>query len=510
MKFTRRDIASVDDHIELAWSRIPAGGGDFDLPDVISFADVRHYWQDYKAKLVQDIVRGSYYPGTVEIVDLPKGVLSVRPLARMSLPDRLVYEACVFAMAPAIDAVIPRAVYSYRWWKRGRTLVPSLKTWLDMQRRGRQLHKRHSSFLLAKTDVTSFYEYIDVDILMDDLDALDVPAWAVETLGRFLRAFNSLNQAWGLPQSSDASGILANLYLLPVDNEIIRNGLRHLRYSDDIWMFGSDWLDLRKVLLNINQILRTRRLSLASNKTKILPGSRVPDEFEDAEKDALNYGLQVAPAATLSKIRAMFDKAVGSDPVDVRDVRYSLTRLRREDDAYAVDWLLKNLGGLPHMARESLRYLDAFFDDFDTMGDALVDLLVNSNLAIYPYAEQHLLSFMIRRKVKSARANSEAWRILRDRNKESYVREFAARYLGREPAAGDGGRLRREFQKETNPRVRRALLVACYEARQRSSSWLDIIAASGSEVALTARYLKEGPKSVPVPWIEGSRAWRRI
>jgi Reverse transcriptase (RNA-dependent DNA polymerase) len=212
-----------------------------------------------------------------------------------------------------------------------------------MQRAARRLHKRNPNLLLARTDINAFYEHVDIDILSGDLGQIGAPQWTHDTIDNFLRAFNGLSNVWGIPQGSDMSGMLANLYLTTLDAEIRRGGYHHFRYSDDIYIFGSDWSALRQVLINANRILRHRHLNLATSKTQIIESSAVAQEFEDMEKDAINYGVRVGIPGAAEDVRALFDRAVGKDPVLTRDFKFSLTQLARLDDAHAVGWLKSHL-----------------------------------------------------------------------------------------------------------------------------------------------------------------------
>src|SRR5262249_7455211 len=153
-----------------------------------------------RARLISEIVFGQYKPSHVEVVDLPKDRLMVRPLSRLRLGARLSYEAAVLGSGLAIDSVIPREVYSYRWWKRKQRILGPVGSWLRMQRAARKHHKVNPGLLLARTDVTAFYESIDVEILLSDLHAVPMDDWAIEVLGGSLRAFNALGSVWGIPQ----------------------------------------------------------------------------------------------------------------------------------------------------------------------------------------------------------------------------------------------------------------------------------------------------------------------
>ena len=216
-----------------------------------------------------------------------------------------------------------------------------------MQREAQRLHAKSPGSSLLRTDITSFYEYVNTDIVFNELRNLDLPEWAVTLLEMFLSQFNNSSNAWGLPQGPDSSGVLANLYLLPLDKLLKQHRVKHLRYSDDLMVFGQTWKELRGLLVRINHICRSRHLSLSGPKTKIVAAENVLVEFEDSQKDAIKYGIEIEAEGSIESLREFFDQA--ADAANLRDVRFSLTQLALSGDDWAVPWLVVALPAFPHL-----------------------------------------------------------------------------------------------------------------------------------------------------------------
>jgi hypothetical protein len=491
--------------LDVAWNNVGFGSLDLDIPDVIRYADIAWQWDDFRAKLDHDFQSDRYHPTGVEIVDLPKDRLTVRPLARLEIGHRLIYEALVASAASSVKKAISPRVYSSRWWVQRERFVNPIGSWVQMQKDARSYHLRNVRHQLAQTDISSFFEHIDIGILVDDLRHLNVSTWTVDALEAFLTAFNNLSNAWGIPQGSDMSGILANLYLASLDSDFRRSGYRHFRYSDDIYIFGRDWTTLRSALINANKSLRHRHLNLAGSKTKIIRSADILGHLEDREKDAIKYGIEIGAPRAVAEVRDLFDRAVVDDPVTVRDIKFSLTNLAKLRDDYAVSWVVKNLIEIPHAAREAMVYLDRFARLDSKIGDAVADLFVDKVFATYPFAQQHILIFLIRNSISSRRLADEAWAILSDKNAEAFVREMAARYLGLRGPSGEGGGLKQIYQEEDHLRVRRALLIACYESKQSTERWLKVVSGSDPSLYWTARYLRSSPTFIPYPEVKRKR-----
>ncbi len=494
------DPLGLRPHLNAAHARLLAGQVAQEIPDPILHHDLAATWADVRENLLEALAQGRYSPRQVEVIDLPKDRLAVRPLARLHPVDQLLYEALVIALQPDLDRSIPRSVYSSRWSRRRNHLLNPVGSWLRMQSRGRTFHRRHPGLLMAKTDISSFYEHVDVALLTDALRGLLGDRPVVDVLADFLRNFAEQNQVWGLPQGSDASGVLANVYLLPIDLHLRDRGYTYFRYSDDILIFGPDWNTLRQELIRITQLLRGLRLHLASSKTRIVRGGHVLGEFEEADKDAIKYGLDVGLPGANDELRALFDAAVAdAGELRSRDVKFSLTQMARLRDDHAVDWLIGHLSAVPHLAREVVRYLTVFLNSDMRVHSAATKLLRTDALLFYPYAEMHLLILLMRDKQgRSAQVSGLVWRLLEDRNRPGFVREYAARFVGMYGRPGDATRLRGLLNAEGDPRLRRALLVAMYECGGVTEEFLRHPMRNVPDLKVAAQYLLTAP-TLPQP-----------
>jgi hypothetical protein len=483
--------------LDKAWVRLYKGHGQSDIPDVINLADVNSSWGAFRSKVFDSLRSGRVGPEYVEIIDLPKNPVSVRPIARLSVHDRLVYDTLVFSVADLIDHQLRDTVYSARWRNGGKEFWTPVDSWVSMQKRGVEI-VNSAPFQLARTDVVSFYEHIDVSTLSLDLQSLGAKSKVVKLLKKYLKMFQSSSHAWGIPQGPDASGILANMYLLPVDEFVHRERINYLRYSDDMMLFDTDWSALRSMLLEINSILRSRRLSMSSTKTGIYEHAESVKQLEDLEKDAINYGLKIGEIGSGDRLYKLFEQATSPGQRD-RDVKFSLYRMGEwTRDDRAIPWAMRNLVDSHHLASHLLAYLECFPNRRLAIGRALASALGLVLEKNYDHLEQRILQSATRQQIRSRKIKDFAWAILEDKNKSNLPREFAARYLGRFSSPADGQLLRRQYENEANSSVRRALLVASYEARSVSRTLLKRLADSDSDLSWICRYLLKDPH-IPLP-----------
>ncbi|WP_345962794.1 RNA-directed DNA polymerase [Streptomyces sp. BRB040] len=466
-----------------------------EIPDIAVYDDVRDQWKTgYCAELQNAVRDGNFGPHHTEIVDYPKNDIAVRPLTRFSASDRLIYDAMVFEISAELDDFRNESVYSYRWNHRTHKPIFWKTSWTRMRREAKAELLRNWNYKAATLDVSSFYEHIDVGILSDDLSMVTQNEIAVKRIAEFLRKFQTINHAWGLPQGSDASGILANVYLAPVDEFLQRNAFPFFRYSDDILIFDEEWNTLRDALIEVNRICRSKRLSLSAHKTGILDFPEVIQDLLSAQKSSIDQAVRHGDPEAERDVRSFFDNLIDADRVAATDLKFALNKLRVVGDDYAVGWCLKNLPYVAYASREIFAYFAACGYRQSTIQRDLEGFMRSKESTSYPYIEQRVLRHFVHQGIESEKMKSAAWDIMEDRNREEFPREFAVRYLGGMASASEAQLLRHKFESEASFAMRRALLIALYEAGKLSDRYLREVWYSLPELRWTCNYLAGNPK----------------
>ena len=95
---------------------------------------------------------------------------------------------------------------------------------------------------MLSTDVVSYFEYVEIGILIQDLLGLKgTDGQVVGLLSVFLNELQRSTDIWGIPQGPDASAILGNFYLRPVDRVLeLNKSVVGLRFQDDLMVFAKD------------------------------------------------------------------------------------------------------------------------------------------------------------------------------------------------------------------------------------------------------------------------------
>ncbi|NJL55996.1 RNA-directed DNA polymerase [bacterium] len=145
-----------------------------------------------------------------------------------------------------------------------------------------KMYKAGNSWI-ASTDVVSFYDTVDHHTLLQFVRKY------CEKDNRFLELLESCLSKWashsndtsmsrGIPQGSNASDYLANLYLYEIDQRMIVKGHQYVRYVDDIRILGKDKATVQRGLIEFDLELKKYGLVAQVSKTSV-------HQIEDIEKE---------------------------------------------------------------------------------------------------------------------------------------------------------------------------------------------------------------------------------
>ncbi|MEU1707539.1 RNA-directed DNA polymerase [Streptomyces sp. NPDC005706] len=459
-----------------------------ELPDVIGYQDIVHQWdRGYRARLEALIRSGDTGPVGAQIHDFPKNETAVRPLAHFDPRDRIIYEAMVYRLAPRIDRHLHPYVYGYKWWHRLARPVPWSACWRRMKESTRSTLRRNPALRIAHTDVSAFYEHIDIGSLVESLYDLD----GDESPGEDLAA---VTDARGLPQGPDASGILANLVLMPIDAFLAREKFPFARYSDDIRIFHRDRTALRDVLIEITRLLRGMGLTIAGAKTRILDPEEGLAEELDTRYSSLKHAVKNGVPGSRDKVREEFESLDKEGTFSGTKTRFVLNRMSELGDDYAVSWCLESLERTPHAVTEVFRYLAITGRSREREITSHLARFIDQGVsASFPFTEQRILRYFLSTQDSPAKTKEAAWMVLEDRNRQDHSREVAARYAGKHASLAESRILRNRFEREQIPAVRRALLVGLYESGHLTSDYLSKVKDAYAHLRWTCTFLATEP-----------------
>ena len=262
----------------------------------------------------------TYSPTIPDRVGVPKGELSTRTFALLSLPDWIVYTALVTLVS---EAAMPReewrynkSVFSNRPRSARRRPEGFFYRWETQYNRFNKACKGASDkhpFLL-ECDLTAFYDLIDHELLRSKIRRYMKDVYSLELLEAMLRGWTGATIGHGLPQGLEASAFLADLFLFQVDDEF-QNGssYSYLRYGDDIRIFSGSRRECEALGVKLESSVKRLGLVPNSSKTQILDTRRTTGWLRQLDYGAFREerrkrgSKKTSVAAKVAHIRAKID-----------------------------------------------------------------------------------------------------------------------------------------------------------------------------------------------------------
>ncbi len=202
---------------------------------------------------------------TASVVFADKGWRGVRPLHVMSLADRVLYRALVTLISESLPASL-RSRIPAEDFRQAPLEVPTAR-------------------YISKTDVTSYYEFVDHELLRAELINQTGEEIAADALIDLLQAI--LARRVGLPQVHPSSDVLGDTYIDPARRRLIRQGHPAFTYSDDFRITSDSLGRARAALEACATEVRSLGLVLNERKTYTYRASKYRKSltsFTDAER----------------------------------------------------------------------------------------------------------------------------------------------------------------------------------------------------------------------------------
>jgi hypothetical protein len=230
---------------------------------------------DELVRLVQDD-EFTFEPLADHKVYIPKPSSTLRTMSLLSIVDVIIYQAMVNVIAYYshihLVSLENQNVLGNLYAGPGKRWM--LKPWkIQYNRFVNRIVGIYNSGnnWIASTDIVAFYDTIDHERLMDVIRRFCpndekflilfrtcISKWAAHS--------NEISMSRGIPQGSNASDFLANLYLHDIDRIMIVQGYQYVRYVDDIRILGPDKATVQQGLILFD--LELKRAGLVAQVTK--------------------------------------------------------------------------------------------------------------------------------------------------------------------------------------------------------------------------------------------------
>jgi hypothetical protein len=441
---------------------------------------------------------------------VPKANFTIRDSIYLNPLDRLVYQALVDQLIPAIDPVLSKGVFSFRlrgadseWMfenpvKQSQKFRAAVKSALDRNRGG----------FLVVTDITQYFELIrfrtvqmQLEKILGDLRMSDLQA-CVEVLMKCLRGWSPYD-GYGLVQNVEVSSFLGNLVLDHVDKLMERAGYPIIRYMDDIRISVADESEARKALMKLSALLRDLSLGLNAEKTAVIePASPrlktyLPDEDPEIQRieDALEKKTRQDVQGIVETLFSKAIKLVKQNRCGESVFRFCLHRiaglrayrgLDLPNGEVLTDAVLAMLPRRPAETDTLCRYLEVAPLD-QKQSDELIRLLVHERLCVYDWQNFHLWRLVSQRGLTDAALTRRAHFLL-ERDPTGPEAAAAALYLGARGDYADRQLIAKILRNGVGGLSARCFQVAIQELHkaERKPVYAEVSASDPNSALLTA------------------------
>lgn len=332
-------------------------------------------------------LRSGFQTSEQLIVGARKAQHGVRPFSVWGLAERTVYRALVNRLlGESLDPV--RSVDAYREF-----LYAPVRYALEAEKPRRQARftAEYSRFrYIVKSDITAFYQYVDHEILANELalvtDDFDLVDFLIELLQEVQ------GRRFGLPQGLTPSDRLADLYIGLVERNLVRQGIPIWRYSDDFRIACEDYAHALDSIEKLDAAARDVGLVVNEYKTvtpsfmtyveevlgidrdailvDALEQESEGDDVEDGDytdigsvtpDDALQTISAVKPLKTQGR-RGSRNEIRHLAPERLRDLRLSWTALARAGDIRGIEHVQRFFSYTRSLTPYLVRYLISVSD----------------------------------------------------------------------------------------------------------------------------------------------------
>lgn len=242
-----------------------AGGVDgMELNELYEY--INKNWDSIK----EQIRNREYKPQPVKRVEIPKPDGSKRKLGIPTVMDRVIQQGIAQIISPMCEPLFSEYSYGFR---------PNRSC--EMAIREILIYLNEGYEWIVDIDLEKFFDNVPQDKLMSLVHNIINDGDTESLIRKYLKAGVMIDGRYentdkGTPQGGNLSPLLSNIMLNELDKELIKRGLRFVRYADDCIIAVRSEASAKRVMYGITDwIERKLKLKVNAEKTRITRPSKL-------------------------------------------------------------------------------------------------------------------------------------------------------------------------------------------------------------------------------------------
>lgn len=378
---------------------------------------------------IKEIDIGSYRWNSARRFLVPKDATAFRNATQLDIFDSIIFASIIREFGHLIEQVripeIDNIVFSYRFHPQiDGTLYSNKKAWENFYTKSKNLAPSYSHIVIC--DISDFYNQINLHTIENQLINCGLPNQINKSIKELIISITQRSSK-GIPIGPHGSHLLAEMSLIPFDDNLKLQNIEFKRYVDDIIVFCESEKDARIKLNKVAEILdKEQRLILQKQKTKIITSHNfieickqnlLEQPINPIEADILEVINDYTSGDAYSKIQLselsnedlkslskenieeLFDSYLQNDSPNYERIRWLYRRLAQIGIPTAIEYSIKNFYELIPALNDVCLYINScatnYTSNWSSLGEKIILLLDDEMIESNEFYKISLLNLFI-------------------------------------------------------------------------------------------------------------------